>query len=97
MRTAASLPVSPAQMTAMANEKRNVRIAGRPTSISAEPQFWTALQAIARSKNITIDALVTNIAKGRPLNLSSAVRLFVLDHYRDHVAELIGKRPLRKE
>ena len=46
---------------------------------------------------MTIDALVTNIAKGRPLNLSSAVRLFVLDHYRDHVTELIGKRPLRKE
>jgi predicted DNA-binding ribbon-helix-helix protein len=81
----------------MTNAKRNVRIDGRPTSISAEPQFWNALQAIARSKNMTMDALVTSIAKGRPLNLSSAVRLYVLDHYRDHIAELMARKPIRKE
>jgi predicted DNA-binding ribbon-helix-helix protein len=52
-------------MIAMANEKRNVRVAGRPTSISAEPQFWNALRAIARSKNITIDPVVTN-SEGPP-------------------------------
>ena len=66
---------------------RSIKIAGRRTSISAEPQFWEALKAIARTKNMTVEALVTNIALGRHVNLSSALRTYVLEHYRKGVAE----------
>ena len=75
----------------MANAKRNVRIAGRPTSISAEPQFWNALQAIARSKNMTIDALGDQHCEGPPAQpLLRGAPVSCLTITANHVAELIG-------
>lgn len=63
--------------------KRSVIVAGHRTSVSLEEPFWSRLKEIARQRNMSINDLVTEIdasepAKGRPGNLSSALRLHVL-------------------
>jgi predicted DNA-binding ribbon-helix-helix protein len=62
--------------------KRSVVISGRKTSVSAEAEFWNALKDIAVSQDRRLSDLVTDIDKTRESgNLSSAIRLFVLDHF----------------
>jgi predicted DNA-binding ribbon-helix-helix protein len=60
--------------------KRSVTIDGHRTSISLEDAFWDELSAIAKARSLSLNALVAEIdhAKGRPGNLSSALRLYVL-------------------
>jgi predicted DNA-binding ribbon-helix-helix protein len=63
--------------------KRSLSIAGHRTSISLEAPFWEALKEIAASENRPIAALVADVDSGRgELNLSSALRLHALAHYR---------------
>ena len=64
--------------------KRSIAIAGHRTSISLEQPFWSALAEIAAARGMSLSALVAEIDRGRPTrsNLSSAVRVFVLDWYR---------------
>jgi predicted DNA-binding ribbon-helix-helix protein len=66
--------------------KRSVLIAGHATSVSLEEEFWSALREAARHRGLSVNALVAEIdaarAGGGPENLSSALRLFVLDCYR---------------
>jgi predicted DNA-binding ribbon-helix-helix protein len=63
--------------------KRSIVIAGHKTSVSLEDAFWTALREIAIGRNETLSGVVAGIDSARPHgNLSSAIRLFVLDHYR---------------
>ena len=63
--------------------KRSLSIAGHRTSISLEAPFWEALKEIAASENRPIAALVAEVDSGRgELNLSSALRLHALAHYR---------------
>jgi predicted DNA-binding ribbon-helix-helix protein len=65
--------------------KRSIFIAGHKTSVSLEDEFWTALKEIAGSRRMTLAELVTTIGHDRRGNLSSAVRVFVLGHYRNRV------------
>jgi predicted DNA-binding ribbon-helix-helix protein len=63
--------------------KRSIVIAGHKTSVSLEDAFWTALKDIAAARRTTMSELVVGIdAQRRHGNLSSAIRLFVLDHFR---------------
>ncbi|MFS8038807.1 ribbon-helix-helix domain-containing protein [Xanthobacter sp. AM11] len=63
--------------------KRSIVIAGHKTSVSLEDAFWEALKEIASSRRLTLSDLVATIDSARTQgNLSSAIRLFVLDHYR---------------
>jgi predicted DNA-binding ribbon-helix-helix protein len=63
--------------------KRSVVNAGHKTSISLEDAFWDALREIAAARGVTTAALVSTINTNRQhSNLSSAIRLIVLDHYR---------------
>lgn len=63
--------------------KRSIKIAGHATSISLEDDFWDALNNIAETRNIGITALIEDIDKTRKTdNLSSAIRLYVLNYYR---------------
>jgi predicted DNA-binding ribbon-helix-helix protein len=62
--------------------KRSVRIAGHATSVSLEAAFWRGLRDIAASRDVSLNTLVTEIDAGRDGNLSSALRLFVLDSAR---------------
>ena len=63
--------------------KRSFSIAGHRTSISLEHAFWVALREIARDQDRPLAALVAEIDRERgDAGLSSAVRVWVLDHYR---------------
>jgi predicted DNA-binding ribbon-helix-helix protein len=63
--------------------KRSIEIAGHRTSITLENEFWTALRDIAQARDVTLRALVAEIDAARgAANLSSAIRLHVLSHYR---------------
>ncbi len=63
--------------------KRSVLIAGHPTSVSLEEAFWEALKTIVSERDTTLTALLTEIDGGRTVeNLSSAIRVFVLNRYR---------------
>ena len=63
--------------------KRSIVIAGHKTSVSLEDAFWKGLKEIAGGRDITLSDLVAAIDSERQHgNLSSAIRLFVLDHYR---------------
>ena len=74
--------------------KRSVRIAGHPTSISLEPAFWSALCEIAARRQLSVNALLSMIDAGRNGNLSSAIRLFVLDSCRrGELAEVTAAPP----
>jgi predicted DNA-binding ribbon-helix-helix protein len=59
-------------------KKRSVLIAGHPTSVSLEEEFWDALKAEAATRNVSVNALIEEIDAGRAGNLSSAIRVFVL-------------------
>ena len=64
--------------------KRSVMIDGHKTSICLEDAFWSNLKAIAQAQGATVAQTVTTIDKTREQsNLSSAVRLFVLDCVRN--------------
>jgi predicted DNA-binding ribbon-helix-helix protein len=63
--------------------KRSIVITGHKTSVSLEDAFWGGLKDIATARDLTLSELVASIdAERRQGNLSSAIRLFVLDHYR---------------
>jgi predicted DNA-binding ribbon-helix-helix protein len=77
--------------------KRSIVIAGHKTSVSLEDAFWNSLKDIASGRGMTLSDLVASIDTGRQHgNLSSAIRLFVLDHYRGGDQEVPSTR-LRAE
>jgi predicted DNA-binding ribbon-helix-helix protein len=62
--------------------KRSVVLADHKTSVSLENEFWQGLKEIAAGRNVTLSVLVEGIDSERKQgNLSSALRLFVLNHY----------------
>ena len=66
--------------------KRSVVFNGHKTSVSLEDAFWNSLKEIAHTHGVTLSKLVAEIDKARQHNnLSSAVRLFVLDRFRTQV------------
>lgn len=69
--------------------KRSIVIAGHKTSVSLEDAFWQGLKEIAVGRNLTLSELVATIDTDRHGgNLSSAIRLFVLDYYRERAGVL---------
>ena len=65
--------------------KRSIVLAGHKTSVSLEDEFWVGLKEIAKAQRTTLSDLVGSIDTQRAHgNLSSALRLFVLDHYEKH-------------
>jgi predicted DNA-binding ribbon-helix-helix protein len=63
--------------------KRSIVIAGHKTSVSLEDAFWDALKEIAAQRKATLSDVVASIDSTRTQgNLSSAIRLFVLDYFR---------------
>ena len=69
--------------------KRSVVVAGHKTSVSLEDAFWKGLKEIAHARDLTLSELVGAIDSEREYgNLSSALRLFVLDFYRTQLSDL---------
>ena len=77
--------------------KRSIVLNGHKTSVSLEDEFWSALKVIAGTRFINLSQLVTAIDGQREHdNLSSAIRLFVLDFYRRRASDLETEVNLRQ-
>ena len=84
--------------------KQSVAIAGHRTSVSLEEAFWKSLEEIASSQGMTVSILLAAIDSERHQGtLSSAIRLFVINFYREQldvqarneaVQEMIGRSVL---
>ncbi len=71
--------------------KRSVVISGHKTSVSLEEPFWNAVRAIADAQQMTVSSLLRQINLDRQhANLSSAIRIFVLEQTR---AQLAAAKP----
>ena len=83
-------------------KKRSVTVAGHATSVSVEEPFWEELKAIAAREGTPVAALIRRLDKERfakaegalseVANLSSAIRLFVLEDLRRRAAIASGER-----
>jgi predicted DNA-binding ribbon-helix-helix protein len=63
--------------------KRSVVVGGHKTSVSLEDAFWTGLKDIARSRDMSLSGMLDFIDGHRNCgNLSSTIRLFVLEYAR---------------
>ena len=68
--------------------KRSIVIDGHKTSVSLEDAFWKSLREIAHERGSSLSHLVTGIDAGRQAaNLSSAIRVFVLEFYKGQSAQ----------
>ena len=66
--------------------KRSIRIADHKTSVSLEKESWDYLREIAVERDVSVGALVAAIDANRQhANLSSAIRIFVIQFYRDQL------------
>ncbi len=63
-----------------APRKRSVTIHGHRTSFSLEDPFFHDIEELARKRDMAVAALISEIDANRPrdVNLSSALRLYVL-------------------
>ncbi|SFM03640.1 Ribbon-helix-helix domain-containing protein [Bradyrhizobium sp. NFR13] len=69
--------------------KRSIVVGGHKTSVSLEEAFWSGIKEIADVRSITMTDLVSEIDRKRDQgNLSSAIRLQVLAHYRNQITSL---------
>ena len=63
--------------------KRSVVIGGYKTSVSLEDEFWDSIKEIAAEREQSTSDLISAVAEGRDrTNLSSALRIFTLNHYK---------------
>ena len=63
--------------------KRSVVIGGHKTSVSLEEPFWSAVREIAGAQEMSVSSLLRQIDLARRnTNLSSAIRVFVLENLR---------------
>ncbi len=75
------------------NRKRSVVVSKKRTSVSLEDSFWFSLQAIVRIENTTIESYIEKIEKQRDTpNLSSNIRIAVLEYYQQIAARSIAVR-----
>lgn len=61
-------------------KKRSVSIAGHATSVSMENIFWDRLNEIATARSESVSAIIREIDAERTGNLSSALRVFILEN-----------------
>ena len=59
-------------------QKRTIRLAGHNTSVALEPEFWTALEALAQRRGQTLPQLIAAVDGSRSGGLASALRVLVL-------------------
>lgn len=68
------------------SQKHSVTVAGHRTSITLETAFWESLKEIALDRRQSVNALIAQIDTDHPENLSSALRVFILDHYKHKIS-----------
>ena len=78
--------------------KRSIMIDCHRTSVSLEDDFWNALRDIAHKRSETLSQLIASIDRNREFaNLSSALRVFVLEFYKGQFArhrEMFAQREI---
>jgi predicted DNA-binding ribbon-helix-helix protein len=64
--------------------KHSLTLHGHRTSVSLEEVFWVAFREIAAQKDVALNVLAAEIDAGRGADtgLASAIRVYVLGHYR---------------
>ena len=67
--------------------KHSVTLSGHQTSFSLEPEFWAELKKIATDKKIPLGVLITEIDNNRRGNLSSAIRLYILNTLKQEIIQ----------
>ncbi|MGB5559127.1 MAG: ribbon-helix-helix domain-containing protein [Paracoccaceae bacterium] len=69
--------------------KRSLTLRGHRTSVSIEDEFWQAFRDIARSEGRAINELAAQIDEARDgaTGLATAIRLYVLRHYKERAAQ----------
>jgi predicted DNA-binding ribbon-helix-helix protein len=74
--------------------KRSLTLHGHRTSVSLEPEFWEAFRAIATERGIPLNQLAAEIddARAGDEGLASAIRVFVLNRYRDATRSSVTAR-----
>ena len=89
------VPIAGAPIMKSPIVKRSVFLAGHKTSVSLEDEFWNALKEIAGVRHMKLPDLVGAIdAQRQQANLSSALRLFVLEYYQSKSAKKLGDEML---
>ncbi len=73
--------------------KRSLMIAGHATSVTLEPEFWAELKRLAETRGVSINQLAAEIDLTRTGNLSSALRVFVLEELKRQAAEAARPSP----
>ncbi|MBE6455207.1 MAG: ribbon-helix-helix domain-containing protein [Alphaproteobacteria bacterium] len=71
-------------------QKKSIQLTGHRTSISLEPEFWQALQQIAQQKNTSVRKLIIQIDNTRTSNLSSSLRVYILNEFRQRYENDVG-------
>jgi predicted DNA-binding ribbon-helix-helix protein len=78
--------------------KRSIVVAGHKTSVSLEEAFWNGMKEISGLRNMTLSELVGEIDNNRQQgNLSSAIRLFVLDYFKSRATSAPPEPKLQSE
>jgi predicted DNA-binding ribbon-helix-helix protein len=71
--------------------KRSIVVADHKTSVSLEEPFWNGMKEISGQRSVTLSELVGEVdTKRQQGNLSSAIRLFVLDYFKTRAAGPAG-------
>jgi predicted DNA-binding ribbon-helix-helix protein len=65
------------------SQKHSVTVAGHRTSITLEAAFWDSLREIAIVQDKSVNSLIAEIDVSQPENLSSALRVYILDYYKN--------------
>ncbi len=74
-------------------KKRSVEIAGHRTSLTLEAAFWRALKRLATRDRVSVNKLIERIDRDRQGNLSSAVRVYVLERLEAEAGPEPGPEP----
>ena len=64
------------------SHKHSITVAGHRTSITLEAAFWDSLKEIADDRGMSLNTLIAGIDLGQPENLSSALRVYILEFYK---------------
>lgn len=67
------------------SQKHSVTVAGHRTSITLEAAFWDSLREIALAQDKSVNSLIAEIDVSQPENLSSALRVYILDYYKNKI------------
>ncbi|NRP12220.1 hypothetical protein XMM379_001280 [Aliiroseovarius sp. xm-m-379] len=69
-------------------QKHSLTLHGHRTSVSLEPEFWKAFQAIAKERGLALNALAAEVdeTRGMDRGLASAIRVYVLTHLQNKAA-----------